>query len=384
VGRCLQEEDYVFSNHRCHGHFLGYGGALEGLIAEIMGKASGVCGGRGGSQHLCQDRFFSNGIQGGISPVAAGLALSQKLEKSQGIVVVFLGDGTLGEGVLYETMNIASRWELPLLFVLENNLYSQSTSQQQTLAGGIEARFRAFGIETSRSDTWNWETLLQDMEVSLNFVRTSRKPRFHQVDTYRLKAHSKGDDDRDINEVESYWRRDPLTQILEVYGDKEPIKSMLQEIRQQVDTAIHHAEAAPFAEVSPAARTSIDSVHWQEKAFERERVVISIRRALAEALANDDRVILIGEDIEAPYGGAFKVTMDLSDCYPGRVRNTPLSEAAIVGIGNGLALAGFIPVVEIMFGDFLTLAADQIINHAAKFYWMYHEQVTVPLIIRTP
>lgn len=384
VGRCLQKEDYVFSNHRCHGHFLSYGGALEGLIAEIMGKATGVCGGRGGSQHLHQHRFFSNGVQGGIAPVAAGLALSQKLEENQGIAVVFLGDGTLGEGALYETMNLASKWELPLLFVLENNLYAQSTSQQQTLAGGIEERFQAFGIATTKSDTWNWETLLQDMEASVNFVRAFRKPRFHQVDTYRLEAHSKGDDDRDVNEVESYRKRDPLVQILEEYGEKEPLKSMMQEIRQRLEAVIQKAEAAPFGEVSTPGGTFGDSVRWEEKTFERERVVVSIQKALDEALSNNDRVILIGEDIEVPYGGAFKVTGDLSAHYPGRVRNTPISEAAIVGMGNGLALAGFIPVVEIMFGDFLTLAADQFINQAAKFYWMYNEQVIVPLIIRTP
>ena len=117
--------DLVYSNHRCHGHFLALTDDVSGLLGEVMGKPSGVCGGRGGSQHLCSKGFFSNGIQGGIAPVAAGLAMTLKLRKPGYIGVVFIGDGTLGEGVIYETMNIASKWQLPLLIVLENNLYVQ-------------------------------------------------------------------------------------------------------------------------------------------------------------------------------------------------------------------------------------------------------------------
>jgi 2-oxoisovalerate dehydrogenase E1 component len=124
---------------------------------------------------------------------------------------------------------------------------------------------------------------------------------------------------------------------------------------------------------------------WLRTSIEgKERVVTQIHEALRERIAGDSRLFLLGEDIEGPYGGAFKVTRDLSFQYPERVRNTPISEAAIVGVANGLALAGFHPVCEVMFGDFLTLAADQIVNHASKFQWMYNGQVTVPLVIRTP
>ena len=108
VAEFLRPGDYVFSNHRCHGHFLAQTDDVEGLIAEVMGKETGVCGGRGGSQHLCQDGFFSNGIQGGIVPVAAGLACAQKLRNDDHLTVVFIGDGTLGEGAVYETLNLAS------------------------------------------------------------------------------------------------------------------------------------------------------------------------------------------------------------------------------------------------------------------------------------
>ena len=131
----LRDGDHVFSNHRCHGHFLAWTGDALGLLAEIMGKPEGVCGGIGGSQHLCAPGFKSNGIQGGIVPTAAGIALAEQLDGDGGLSVVFIGDGTLGEGVVYETLNLASLWQLPLLLVLEDNGWSQSTPTSVNLAG---------------------------------------------------------------------------------------------------------------------------------------------------------------------------------------------------------------------------------------------------------
>ena len=120
-------KDIIFSNHRGHGHFLAYCGDAEALYLEIMGKPGGICGGRGGSQHLQRGNFYSNGVQGGIVPVATGMALAEKQQGTQSVVVVFIGDGTLGEGVIYESFNFASLWTLPIVFVIEHNGYAQST-----------------------------------------------------------------------------------------------------------------------------------------------------------------------------------------------------------------------------------------------------------------
>ena len=385
VAEHLREGDLIFSNHRCHGHFLARTDNVEGLIAEIMGKQTGVCGGRGGSQHLCWNGFYSNGVQGGIVPVAAGLSLAQKLTGSDRITVVFIGDGTLGEGVVYETLNIASKWGLPLLIVLENNLYAQSTHQRQTLAGDICGRAEAFGIETQHSSTWEPDKLLSEVGRCVAAVRRESKPVFLQVDTYRLMAHSKGDDDRDREEVKSYWAKDSLTR----FSEEHPAETsrMLVAAKERIDAAVAAAEQAPFADESShpsPVQAAWRPVSWEPTKIARsERGVVLLREAFQRALDKDGRVILIGEDIESPYGGAFKVTKGLSDAFSGRVRNTPIGEALIVGLGNGLALAGMRPVCEIMFGDFLTLAADQWINHASKFRYMYHEQVRVPVIVRT-
>ena len=386
VAEHLGDGDRIVSNHRCHGHFIARTDDVEGLIAEVMGKQTGVCGGRGGSQHLYSVGFMSNGVQGGTLPVAAGLSLAQKVEGKGGISVVFMGDGTLGEGAVYETMNMASKWELPLLIVLENNSYSQSTRQSQTLAGDICARAAAFGIFAKHSTTWEPDQLLADAGECVAAVRSEGKPVFLRVDTYRLAAHSKGDDDRDRDEVASYRARDPLTK----YAASNPsaAEAALKAARTRIDDAMAAAEAAPFT----AASTGPDGVvtDWKPVTWspvvipERERVVTLIRDALHRALEHDPRVIVVGEDIESPYGGAFKATRGLSEDFPGRVRNAPISEALLIGLCNGLALANMRPVCEIMFGDFLTLGADQLINHASKFRYMYNEQVYIPLIVRTP
>lgn len=385
VARALQPQDTLFSNHRCHGHFLSYCGNIPGLVGEIMGKSIGVCGGRGGSQHLQQDNFYSNGILGGTTPVSAGLALGHKLMKTGGIMVVFIGDGTLGEGVVYESMNIASMWELPILFVQENNGYAQSTNQKQTLAGDICARAESFGISTAHGDTWNWPVLFEGIAESMDHVRAAGRPRFHRVDTFRLMAHSKGDDNRPEDEIRPFRERDPINRLMTRYADDPRWQKLLDDIGQRVEAAVAQAESAPFdaADFSaPAAATEAGA--WKERPFEKERIVASVRRALGQALESREEVVIIGEDIESPYGGAFKCTEGLSARFPDRVRNTPISEAAITGIGNGLALSGLLPVVEIMFGDFMTLTADQWINHAAKFHFMFNGKVSVPLIVRTP
>lgn len=387
AGGILREDDFVFSNHRCHGHFLARTDNVEGLIAELMGRATGVCGGRGGSQHLCQSGFFSNGVQGGIMPVAAGLALAQQLRQSSGLSLVFIGDGTLGEGAVYETLNVAAKWKLPLLVVLENNRVAQSTDQQQTLAGSITARVEAFGIQTYKASTWDPLQLKIVMKEAAGSVRRGDGPAFIQVDTDRLAAHSKGDDDRSADELSRYHARDPLRKF------EHQFPALAQEFRrsaaERIRQAVELAEAAPVARRVPADLSSEPAtVAWQPapsmSGITPARVVERLRAGLRDLLQSDHRTVLLGEDIESPYGGAFKVTQGLSLEFPGRVRNCPISESLIIGLGNGLALAGFRPVCEIMFGDFLTLAADQLINHAAKFRFMYDDQVTMSLVVRTP
>ena len=207
----LQPGDVVFSNHRGHGHFLAYGGGERALFAELMGKAAGVCGGRGGSQHLQWVNFYSNGVQGGTVPLATGMALAEKIKGSGSVVIAFLGDGTLGEGVVYEALNMASLWEAPILYVLENNRIAQTTPVELAVAGVIAARFSAFGIPAVELDTSDVKQILPAAEKLLAEVRALSAPRALILHTCRFGPHSKGDDTRPEEEIEKLrQQRDPV------------------------------------------------------------------------------------------------------------------------------------------------------------------------------
>jgi 2-oxoisovalerate dehydrogenase E1 component len=380
----LKKKDFVFSNHRCHGHYIAFTGDTYGLLAELLGKKSGTCGGIGSSQHLCHNNFFSNGIQGGIVPVAAGYALGNKLKKNNSIGTVFIGDGTLGEGALYETMNIISKWNIPLLIVCENNFYAQSTPQSINLAGDILSRPAAFGIKTFKGNTWNPDSLFQDAREAIEYVREEGAPAFFLVDTYRLNAHSKGDDDRDIEELKSFQLKD----FLNKFSTEEPeyFKMYMNVIDLEIDgmvDAIFQEEELLLDEYFNIPK-EVNHIEWQSIESINKRQVELINQFFKEKIVKDPKLVILGEDILSPYGGAFKVTRDLSSIKPGQVFSTPISEAAITGISNGLALNGFKPFAEIMFGDFITLAFDQIVNHASKFHHMFNRKISCPVVIRTP
>ena len=380
----LEKKDFIFSNHRCHGHYLSFTKDYEGLIAELMGKEVGTCGGIGSSQHLCKNNFYSNGIQGGIVPVAAGMALAKKMKNSGAMGIVFIGDGTLGEGVVYETMNIISKWEIPLLIVCENNRYSQSTAQSTSLAGDIVSRAKAFGIQTKHSNTWDTQGIVAEAKKSIETVRTTQKPIFHLVDTYRLNPHSKGDDFRDKDEIHTYREKDPI----EMYSKEHPkeYQEILDAVNEKIEKFVASIENSNELSIEKYydAHTKENTIEWSQLEEINTRQVDLLNAFFDEYLGKDKNMVYLGEDILSPYGGAFKVSKNLSDKYPSQLFSTPISEQAITGITNGLALAGMKPYLEIMFGDFVTLSLDQIINHASKFYHMYNKQVTCPMVLRTP
>lgn len=237
--------DVVFSSHRCHGHFLAYGGDPYQLAAELMGKATGLVGGRGGSQHIQWRNFYSNGIQGGIVPLATGAALAEKVKTSGNVALVFIGDGTLGEGVLYESLNIASLWQIPVLFVVENNRYAQSTPIALGVSGSISARFSAFNIKNWECDTTDVLEVRAAACEALEYVRGQVRPAALVLHTYRFAAHSKGDDVRDQAEIESAKAFDPLLVHGARLGEGEIARAEAEAIRI-IDDAFARASADPF------------------------------------------------------------------------------------------------------------------------------------------
>ena len=240
------ERDVVFSNHRCHGHYLAFTDDAFGLLCEVMGKASGVCGGKGGSQHLCKGNFYSNGVLGSIVPVATGIALAEKKKGIGAVSTVFLGDGTLGEGVTYESLNMASLWKLPVLFVVENNHYAQSTPVELELAGSIPARAAAFGVETAELETTDVAEIHATTGQAVARIRKTGGPFFLVLDTYRFSPHSKGDDNRDPAEIEERRKRDPLAVAGARLDDGE--RGRIEEVcESRLAETIAAAEDAPAA-----------------------------------------------------------------------------------------------------------------------------------------
>ncbi len=233
----LQSGDIVVSNHRCHGHFLAYGGDPRALFGELMGKASGVCGGRGGSQHLHWRNFYSNGILGGMIPVATGMALAEKLRGNPAVVVAFLGDGALGEGVAYESFNMAALWRVPVIFVVEHNQIAQTTPSALALAGSIPARFAAFSIPVTELDSSDVVEISQTAGDLLRSTPETSSPRAMILHTCRFEPHSKGDDTRPPEEIARMRsQRDPV----EIHAARlEP--ALRQTIYATVDEVISQA-----------------------------------------------------------------------------------------------------------------------------------------------
>lgn len=381
----IRDADFVFSSHRCHGQFIAYSDDIKTLLSEIMGKQTGMCKGRGGSQHICYRHFYTNGVQGGIIPNATGMALANKMNgKRDSVVVAFLGDGTLGQGVVYESFNLAALYNIPILYVVEDNGYAMSTKTQEGVAGSMTARAEAFGIKTGEITSNDVMTLNQEMAEAFRYVRTTGKPFCQVIHTYRLGPHSKGDDFRDLNEITEWRKKDPL-KLAESKMDREIVFKINQTVEEELQEAILYAQQAQvetsegiYAEEWSAGETGSLLNH------ENIRCVESLNAGLSGAMQNCDSIVLIGEDIRDPYGGAFKVTKGLTAQYPDRIMNTPISEAGVLGLSIGMAMGGIKPVVEIMFGDFITLGFDQLLNHAVKYNWMYAGQVNIPVLIRIP
>ncbi len=245
IGNIDNEKDTVWSNHRCHGHFLAYCGDAYRLFAEILGRETGVCGGRGGSQHLAWRNFYSSGIQGGLVPLSVGTAFADR--DVGAISVVFLGDGTMGEGYVYEGLNLASLWGCPLLFVVEDNGIAQTTPKHVGVAGEIATRAASFGIECRSIASTDLQALDACAREAVAYVREKRRPFWLHIETTRLRAHSKGDDTRSDAELALLRERD----CLEILRGKVSIDTTVldDQVAQYLDTCFQQVmeDAAPCA-----------------------------------------------------------------------------------------------------------------------------------------
>jgi acetoin:2,6-dichlorophenolindophenol oxidoreductase subunit alpha len=216
----LEPDDFVFSNHRGHGHYLARFDDPEGLLAEIMGREGAVCGGVGGSQHIHRRGYLSTGVQGQNVAVGAGVALHFRKRAGRRLAMVYIGDGTWGAGVVYEALNMAQLWRLPLLVVVENNDIAQSTPRRDAMAGTVRGRAEAFGISYRHVTGADLAAIRRELAPVVAGIRDTPAPAVVEFDTVRLAAHSKGDDTRDREHVAELHARDWYARYRERYGER--------------------------------------------------------------------------------------------------------------------------------------------------------------------
>ena len=261
VGVCaaLRRDDYITSTHRGHGHCLAKGASIDRMFAELLGKEAGYCKGKGGSMHIAdQDtgNLGANAIVGSSAGIATGAAFSSRWRKTDQVTVCFFGDGALGQGVLYEVMNMASLWKLPVIYVCENNLYNEYTHNSETTAGSLSSRAAAFGLPTEEIDGQDVRAVYAATEQMVQRAREGQGPSFLLANTYRYFGHHVGDISRTYYrslDEEAFWKtqRDPI-QILENWLTSEHLAEpeQLSEIRAKakgdVEAGVEFGLNAPF------------------------------------------------------------------------------------------------------------------------------------------
>lgn len=396
----LRQDDYVASNHRGHGHIIAKGADLDRMMAELMGRRDGYCGGLGGSMHIADldlGILGANGIVGAAMPLATGAALAAKLKGTGQVAVAFFGDGAANQGVFHESLNLATVWDLPVVFVCENNQYALTTPSRKTTAGpSIAARAAAYGIPGAQVDGNDPEDIYPVILEAIERARSGKGPSLIEALTYRWGQHSMRAnlrDPRPRQELEAWIARDPIKHIegeLEVRNilSSEGIGKVRDKVTAEVERSIAFGKAgemptpeqalaavyAPFKEAREPTDLGTRTLAFTE----------AINEALTQEMERDQAVLVMGEDVGVT-GGLFQATKGLFERFGAdRVRDTPISEATFVGCGVGAAIAGLRPVVELQIFDFVALTMDMLVNQAAKFRFLLGGKPKVPLVVRGP
>ncbi len=362
-------------------------------MAELMGKATGYCQGRGGSMHIAdmsRGILGANGIVGGGIGLAAGSALASLMQGNGRVTVCFFGDGALNEGILHEVSNLSAIWKLPCVFLCENNLYGMSGPVDEMLAlgeDGFLGRPAAYGIPGVECDGMDVVDVFLGVKEAVERARRGEGPSYVICHTYRFLGHHVGDPltYRDKDEPALWRRLDPIPNYGRPAGRSGPGLARGTGGRGPGGGGRRRGGRGLRGRQPGARLRHRDGRVVLMSAGERTlSYAQALNEALREEMRRDPAVMLMGEDIGVwGGGGVFGVTRGLLDEFGAdRVRDTPISEAGFTGLGVGAALAGLRPVVEYMYIDFAMLAMDQICNQAAKIRWMLGGGVDVPLVIR--
>ncbi|MBM4464167.1 MAG: dehydrogenase [Chloroflexi bacterium] len=428
----LRDDDLITSTHRGHGHCHARGASLarteearqehyNKMMAELCGRATGYCLGRGGSMHIAdveKGNLGATGIVGGNIPVATGAGLALRLRTTSsppasgggrgGVVLCFFGDGASNTGNFHESLNMAALWSLPVIYIVENNLYGMSVPIQKAAAKlDIADRACAYGIPGEVVDGMDVLAVRQAVGKAVERARRGEGPSLIECQTYRWYGHSRSDPrEYRTKQEEAAWKeRDPIpnfaARLVEAgIATHEEIDAIQRKVEQEIKQATEFALNSPTPPVEELELYVYAPFKWTEADVARERELRercrkggpgtrkirywqAIQEALREEMHRDPNVFVMGEDVGL-YGGAYGATRGLfSEFGPERVRDTPISEATIGGAAVGAAMCGLRPVAEIMYVDFTPLAMDQIANQGAKNRYMFGGKTVVPMVIRT-
>ncbi|MEM1137956.1 MAG: dehydrogenase E1 component subunit alpha/beta [Bacteroidota bacterium] len=396
----MHEDEYILPMHRNLGVFTTRKVPLHRLFAQFQGKPMGFTKGRDRSFHFGSSEHRLVGMISHLGPqlsVADGIALANKLSDQKKAVLAFCGDGATSEGEFHEALNVAAVWDLPVIFIIENNGYGLSTpNEEQYRCEWIADKGNGYGMKAVQVEGNNIIEVYKTLQSARNYVITEQKPILVEALTFRMRGHEEASGTKYVPQslIDTWAEKDPVSNyetFLLAQGmiEAEEVESFKNDFKQEIEVALQKAFSAPnpiadinteyndlFAPSTWSVQQPISSKH------QNKRMVDAISEGLKQSMEKFSNLVLMGQDI-AEYGGVFKITEGFTAKFgKARVRNTPLCESAIVGAALGLSVKGFKAMVEMQFADFVTCGFNQIVNNLAKIHYRWGQNADV--VIRMP